>query len=860
MDYEYKGSNIPTKQNSLAGGGIDEEELLRQKKKETLRKKYRTMTVALVGIIVVSVVLLLIRYHVGPKKQLQLPSLTLFRPTVERVIPSMENLENNLLDGYSLVGCYEVSAKLPTSRESTVEFDVGEIYNNHVIHVSGNDGELSHTAVVSDGKVTVHVEPKGVFLLQIETEATEGLSWSDWTTELPEGSAMESHAVQTDIMYRTREREFTTFGKDVLAGWELYDTFIPESTYGEWSDWAETALIADEYHEVEEQKQYRSRKKEFSSSNYPQLEGWTSSGSETNYTYGDWIGWVDTPVAANSSTEVDTQTVYDYVLAVYIDGMYSHSETYQYFTNPGVPAGSVLDEGDVGGEYWVFYVSSVTEKEIYRYRTKTVSSVTYYFYRWSDWSDWGSETATATDSVEVEERTLYRIRDIYGDVGYRFRKWSDWSDWTLEKLTEGEDTEVDRCVAFRFIGQNELPEDRLSTEAGTNESEPEDWCAEVDALILKADTLAAQYHYDEAILLLKEAKAYAPQSQTIEDKIAAYEDQKSQLTVFSDILSIPNISFNVLIADPERAFADERLGEKYAKNFITVSEFEKILEQLYANDYILVNLEDLVQLNAESGALETCQLMLPSGKKPIMLTEAIVNYFEYMIDGDGDGFADAGGDGFASRLVVRNGEIEAEYVDALGNVQIGKFDFVPILEDFIKRHPDFSYRGARATLAVTGLEGVFGYRVNPSYINTMGQEYVDDQIAQAKELIQLLREKGYNIACNSYGNVDYRYKSAAQIQADIYCWEKEILPVLGDVDTLVFARRSGIDDYTGSKLVVILDAGFRHLISEGTSVQNHIKSSYFHQNKLTIRGEMLCNQPELLSPFFDAAKVLSDQR
>ena len=30
-------------------------------------------------------------------------------------------------------------------------------------------------------------------------------------------------------------------------------------------------------------------------------------------------------------------------------------------------------------------------------------------------------------------------------------------------------------------------------------------------------------------------------------------------------------------------------------------------------------------------------IMLPEGKKPVMLTETMVNYFAYMVDGDGDG-------------------------------------------------------------------------------------------------------------------------------------------------------------------------------------------------------------------------------
>ena len=39
-------------------------------------------------------------------------------------------------------------------------------------------------------------------------------------------------------------------------------------------------------------------------------------------------------------------------------------------------------------------------------------------------------------------------------------------------------------------------------------------------------------------------------------------------------------------------------------------------------------------------------------------------------------------------------------------------DVLTILEDFIEAHPDFSYRGARGTIAVTGYNGIFGYRTS----------------------------------------------------------------------------------------------------------------------------------------------------
>jgi len=100
--------------------------------------------------------------------------------------------------------------------------------------------------------------------------------------------------------------------------------------------------------------------------------------------------------------------------------------------------------------------------------------------------------------------------------------------------------------------------------------------------------------------------------------------------------------------------------------------------------------------------------MVPEGKKPFVLSIDNVNYYEYMAN-----------DGFAKRLVLdENGDVKNLYVDAGGNELIGNYDIVPILDDFIKQHPDFSLRGARGIVGVTGYEGVFGYRVNDAQSST----------------------------------------------------------------------------------------------------------------------------------------------
>ena len=91
----------------------------------------------------------------------------------------------------------------------------------------------------------------------------------------------------------------------------------------------------------------------------------------------------------------------------------------------------------------------------------------------------------------------------------------------------------------------------------------------------------------------------------------------------------------MLIADPARAFANKDLGGQYNKNFVTIDEFSKILDQLYAGGYVLVDFDSFTRTNTGldgNANFFTEPIRLPEGKKPVMITETMVNYFNYMVD------------------------------------------------------------------------------------------------------------------------------------------------------------------------------------------------------------------------------------
>ena len=383
--------------------------------------------------------------------------------------------------------------------------------------------------------------------------------------------------------------------------------------------------------------------------------------------------------------------------------------------------------------------------------------------------------------------------------------------------------------------------------------------AQLQQIMEEAELLAAGYDYEAAIRKLESVGNLTEYPQ-LQAKRAEYVSIQNSLVEHKDISTIPNLSFHVLFVDPVRAFADADLGGSYNRNFVTTSEFIKILEHLYTNGYVLVDFNSVTGSNVDATGTENFfpkSIYLPADKKPIMLTETMVNYFAYMIDGDGDGVADAKGDGFASKLVVQGDTIKAEYVDSNGQTMVGDYDFVPILETFIAEHPDFAYQGARATLAVCGYEGVFGYRTNTSYIASKGNDYYNNEVSNATAVANKLRSMGYTIACYTYGNENYSGWTANQISADMQLWTQQITPVLGDVDTIVFARSSDIQDYTGNAFQVLYTSGFRYFVAYSKQQPwAEINTNFVRQKRLMVTGNSMAWYSNQFMGMFDCAAIL----
>ena len=385
---------------------------------------------------------------------------------------------------------------------------------------------------------------------------------------------------------------------------------------------------------------------------------------------------------------------------------------------------------------------------------------------------------------------------------------------------------------------------------------------EADALIKEAAPLAADYDYDGAMAVLDRFTGNRQEFAALNSQYEAYARAKGNMVAWTDPSQVPNLSFQLLIADPDRAFSDATYKTSFDKNFITTEEFSKILTALYENGYILVSMDDIVEETATGYIPKT--LYLPAGKKPLLLTQTNVNYSLYLVDSDNDLTPDKGGRGFACRLVLdQNGNVTCEMVDANGNLVTGAFDLVPILDDFVKLHPDFSYRGAKATLALTGYNGLFGYRTHKAAKDKLGETAYAKEVAGAKAVANALTASGYTLACYTYENINYNSATLTRIEKDINSWQTEVVPILGQIDTLVFAQNNDIvpaaDLYTGEKAWFLQQQGFRRFLGFCTdgATWATLREDYMRMGRLLVTGNNIRNNGAWFEDLFDCRNLLN---
>ena len=384
-------------------------------------------------------------------------------------------------------------------------------------------------------------------------------------------------------------------------------------------------------------------------------------------------------------------------------------------------------------------------------------------------------------------------------------------------------------------------------------------------ILAQADILAQQYNYDEAISLLKKDSSYSS-SKKLQAAVKKYEETKATCTAWP-LEKVTHVFYHILIKDTSKAFDGDYKEADYNQVMTTIDEFNKITRTMYDEGYVMVSIKDMAKAD-EKGNMTEGEILLPPGKIPFVLSQDDVCYYHYM-----------DGDGFATKLIVDDeGKIRNEYVEDDGSISVGDYDMVPLIDRFVEEHPDFSYRGAKGIIALTGYNGILGYRTDESYetrpadlddnkvewLNEHPDFSLEKEREGAKKVADAMKAEGWEFASHTWGHQNVGQISLEKLQADTEKFKKNVDPLIGGTDIIIFAFGTDItdaEDYSGDKFEYLKGQGYNYYCNVDSSqyfVQ--IRDRYFRQGRRNLDGYRMYYNPELLEDLFNAKDVFDPAR
>ncbi len=370
---------------------------------------------------------------------------------------------------------------------------------------------------------------------------------------------------------------------------------------------------------------------------------------------------------------------------------------------------------------------------------------------------------------------------------------------------------------------------------------------------------------------LMDGSRFVSASSAIDDLMVFFPedaDLKSRQSVCLDAVPAKLVSYEgiveqlvvkPLIVKPEEAFDGDSYSKAAQDSMLTTTEFRRVLEGLYENQYVLV---DATMLAGPDG--RPLPLKLPEGKKPLVLTIEGLNYYATRrLTGNNENL-----------VLDEAGQVSGRYTDANGTTRVEReAEAIGILDVFVEAHPDFSFDGAKGTISLTGYECVFGYitdddqnddRSQALAANGLAAEIAsDDQILknrdEAKKVIDRLKKTGWIFASSTYGFIDARNQSMERIQTDTRKWLDQVGSLTGPVRILHYPNGAFING-SDERARYLISQGFTIFGGIGVAAYQFNGDGYLYVDKTPINGFTLRNsQTYQLSRLFDPSGILDRQ-
>ena len=303
-----------------------------------------------------------------------------------------------------------------------------------------------------------------------------------------------------------------------------------------------------------------------------------------------------------------------------------------------------------------------------------------------------------------------------------------------------------------------------------------------------------------------------------------------------DNCNIEHLCFNTLIAFPEKLKnTNNLLKNDYEKSKITPYEFLGILNELYNNNYTLINIDEVYKIDNNKIEKKTLKL---NNKKPLILSFNNVTYkSNYQNLGDIDKI-----------ILDRNNKL-ATYTTKKSIQDRIQYDneFIVILENFIKEHPDFSHNNARAIIFFTGENGILGYNTN----HKNAQHKFETK--RATKVVEKLKSLGYKFGCNGYKFSPSNNLSDMELTKELTLWKQEILPIINS--TNLFASYQNNINFNDTQIDILLNNGFNVLFTFDVNSNFKTNNNIITLTRRLINGETLRNNSPELSHLFNCEKI-----
>lgn len=373
-----------------------------------------------------------------------------------------------------------------------------------------------------------------------------------------------------------------------------------------------------------------------------------------------------------------------------------------------------------------------------------------------------------------------------------------------------------------------------------------------EPMLQDGEHMLERYRYYSAEALFSNMAVIFPDDERITNDLLEATRNTSATTTYTGTVEV--LCVRQLIADTTSPGADSDL-------FITCSEFQRMLEQLYANDYVLVDAETMADMSEDTFITEV-DLTVPEGKRPVIL---VLDSFDYSASNYIYGCCE--------RLVLNDqDQVCGEYRDSDGNTTISRSaEAIGILDAFIEEHPDFSFDGAKGVISICGYESCFGYIISEDEVDDRNDALaaagrpsmqfssadIEANRAAVSEIMNVLLDTGWKFASSTYGNINAFEADYDTIVADTEKWLEQIGSLTGPVHMIVYPGGNYIYG-TDPRAEYLKDLGFRIFFGIGYNPYYIYGSNYLYYDRLIISDSALRNTD--LSRLFDSSLVIDPEQ